>query len=83
MDRVDWPALSREEKKKQLYLTQKDLLDKFLERNAITKAEYTKSLGDLTRKMGMDIALANNVRLIDGKEFAEMLLEAGLNQINM
>ena len=30
-----------------------------------------------------DIALANNVRLIDGKEFAEMLLEAGLNQINM
>ena len=30
-----------------------------------------------------DFALANNVRLIDGKEFAEMLLEAGLNQINM
>lgn len=59
MDQVDWPALSREEKKKQLYLKQKDLLDKFLERNAITKAEYTKSLGDLTRKMGME-SLANN-----------------------
>ena len=29
-----------------------------------------------------DYALANNVRLIDGKEFAEMLLEAGLSQIN-
>ena len=34
-------------------------MDKFLERNAITKAEYTKSLGDLTRKMGME-SLANN-----------------------
>ena len=38
----------------QLYLRQKDLLDKFLERNAITKADYDKSFGDLTRKMGME-----------------------------
>ena len=43
MDQVDWPALSREEKKKQLYLTQKDLLDKFLERNAITKEKLSFS----------------------------------------
>ena len=27
------------------------LLDMFLERNAITKSDYEKSLGDLTRKM--------------------------------
>ena len=59
MDQIEWSVLAPEDKKKQLYLTQKDLLDKFLERNAITKAEYTKSLGDLTRKMGMD-SLANN-----------------------
>lgn len=30
------------------------LLDMFLERNAITKSDYEKSLGDLTRKMGME-----------------------------
>ena len=41
-------------KKKQLYFRQKDLLNKFLERNAITKAEYEKSLGDLNLKMGMN-----------------------------
>ena len=53
MDQMEWSALTPENKKKQLYLQQKDLLDKFLERNAITKAEYEKSLGDLTMKMGM------------------------------
>ena len=45
---------SSEEKKKELYLRQKELLDTFLSRGAITKAQYEKSLGDLTRKMGMD-----------------------------
>lgn len=54
MDQMDWAALAPEDKKKQLYLQQKDLLNKFLERNAITKAEYEKSLGDLTLKMGMN-----------------------------
>ena len=49
-----WSALSTGDKRKQLYLRQKDLLDKFLERNAITKADYDKSFGDLTRKMGME-----------------------------
>lgn len=43
---------SRLEKKKQLYLRQKQLLDTFLEHRAISQAQYDKSLGDLTEKMG-------------------------------
>ena len=54
MDQIEWSVLATEDKKKQLYLQQKDLLDKFLDRNAITKADYDRSLGDLTRKMGME-----------------------------
>ena len=46
-----WPTLSNEEKKRRLYEKQKDVLDKFLERGAISKAQYDKSLGDLTEKM--------------------------------
>ena len=46
-------GLSPEEKKKELYLRQKRILDDFLERGAITQAQYNKSLGDLTEKMGM------------------------------
>lgn len=46
--------LSQEEKRIQLYLRQKKLLDTFLEHNAITPAQYQKSLGDLTEKMGID-----------------------------
>ena len=45
--------LTPEEKKKQLFLKQKQTLDLFLERNAISKAQYDKSLGDLREKMGM------------------------------
>lgn len=48
-----WETLSPEEKKKQLFLQQKRTLDLFLERNAISRAQYDKSLGDLTEKMGM------------------------------
>lgn len=50
---VDWTKLSPEEKKKQLFLNQKKLLDTFLEKNAISKAQHEKSLGDLRDKMGM------------------------------
>ena len=53
MDQMEWSALTPEDKKKQLYLQQKDVLIKFLERNAITKVEYEKSLSDLTTKMKM------------------------------
>ena len=49
----DWENMTPEEKKKELFLRQKKTLDLFLERNTISKAQYDKSLGDLTKKMGM------------------------------
>ena len=42
---------SRQEKLKELFLNQKHTLDLFLERGAISQAQYDKSLGDLIRKM--------------------------------
>lgn len=50
---IVWESLTPEEKRKQLFLKQKKTLDLFLERNAISKAQYDKSLGDLIEKMGM------------------------------
>ena len=47
-----WEALSHAEKNHQLFLTQKHTLDLFLERGAISPAQYDKSLGDLALKMG-------------------------------
>lgn len=44
--------LSPEEKRKLLYERQKKLLEQFLEKGAISRAQYEKSLGDLTEKMG-------------------------------
>ena len=52
-EQLAWRNLSADEKKKQLFLQQKELLDMFLEKNAISKAQYDKSLGDLREKMGM------------------------------
>jgi len=40
------------EQRHQLYLKQVALLDTFLEKHAITRAQYEKSLHDLTEKMG-------------------------------
>lgn len=51
---IDWQSLSQEEKKMQLFLSQKATLDSFLERGAISKAQYDKSYGDLVVKMGID-----------------------------
>ena len=39
--------------KVELFRRQKNLLDTFLEKNAISQAQYDKSLGDLIDKMGM------------------------------
>jgi len=50
---VVWEKLSPEEKKRELFLRQKRTLDMFLERHAISQAQYDKSLGDLCEKMGM------------------------------
>ena len=44
--------MTPEEKKRELYRKQKELLDTFLLHGAISRAQYDKSLGDLTVKMG-------------------------------
>lgn len=51
---IDYSEMSPEEKKIDLFLRQKRTLDLFLERNAISKAQYDKSLGDLIEKMQID-----------------------------
>lgn len=53
LDQIEWEKLTPNEKKKQLFIKQKKLLDTFLDRKAISKAQYDKSLGDLRDKMGM------------------------------
>ena len=47
-----WSGLSYESKNRELYLRQKQTLDLFLERGAISKAQHDRSLHDLTVKMG-------------------------------
>ena len=47
----NWGSMSYAEKNRALYLKQKQTLDLFLERGAITKAQHDKSLHDLTVKM--------------------------------
>lgn len=51
MTTEEWESLSYEEKNRVLYERQKHMLEEFLERNAISKAQYEKSLHDLTEKM--------------------------------
>lgn len=46
-----WEALSYEEKNRFLFERQKKTLEEFLERGAISKEQYEKSLHDLTEKM--------------------------------
>ena len=48
----EWSELTYQEKNHHLFLKQKKLLDTFLEKNAISKAQYDKSLHDLKEKMG-------------------------------
>ena len=52
LDMADWASLSHEEKNQCLFLRQKELLDMFLERGAISQAQHDKSLHDLIEKMG-------------------------------
>ena len=52
-EKKEWARLSPKEKKTQLFLNQKQTLDMFLERGAISQAQYDKSLGDLREKMGV------------------------------
>ena len=53
MEQYEWEQLSPEQKKIQLYLEQKKTLETFLSHGAISRAQFDKSLGDLTVKMGM------------------------------
>ena len=53
MEQEQWEKLTPEQKKRELYLEQKFTLDSFLERNAISKAMYDKSLHDLEGKIGI------------------------------
>ena len=48
-----WSNLTPEEKKRELFRAQKQTLDLFLEKGAISPRQYTKSLGDLRQKMGV------------------------------
>ena len=50
----EWSSLTYEEKNKVLFLRQKETLDSFLERGAISWAQHDKSLHDLIEKMGID-----------------------------
>lgn len=47
-----WETMSHKEKNHQLFLKQKETLALFLERGAISQAQYDKSLHDLIVKMG-------------------------------
>lgn len=52
MRETERERMTPQEKKRELYERQKELLDTFLLHGAITPAQYHKSLGDLTEKMG-------------------------------
>lgn len=47
-----WSTMSYTEKNRALFTRQKQTLDLFLERGAISQAQHDKSLHDLTVKMG-------------------------------
>ena len=53
MDTKEKDPTNAEQKKRDLYLRQKELLATLLENGAISPAQHDKSLGDLTEKMGM------------------------------
>lgn len=55
MDQIDWEHLSSKEKKRQLFLRQKEILQDFLDRRAISQEQFDKSFGDMMSKMGFDM----------------------------
>ena len=50
----NWSSLSSAEKKLELFRRQKELLDTFLSKGAISQAQHDKSLKSLIEKMGID-----------------------------
>ena len=53
MEQENKPEQAEAARKYKLYQRQKEALDIFLQRGAISKAQYDKSLGDLKAKMGI------------------------------
>ena len=53
LEKADWSSLTHEEKNRLLFFRQKQTLDLFLAKGAITQAQYDKSLHDLIEKMGI------------------------------
>ena len=51
-EKKQYEQMTPEEKRRNLYNKQKELLDTFLEHGAISQLQYDKSLRDLTEKMG-------------------------------
>lgn len=47
-----WSEMTHGQKNHQLFLKQKQLLDRFLETGAISKAQHDQSLHDIIEKMG-------------------------------
>ena len=47
-----WAAMSPEQKKKHLLQSQKEMLDKFLERTAISRKQYEDGINILLRAAG-------------------------------
>ena len=51
-ENAPWEAMSPQEKGHLLFLRPREMLDMFLERGAISKAQHDRSLRDLAAKMG-------------------------------
>ena len=54
-ERQSMLGLSRSEKQHKLFQNQKETLDLFLERGAISQGQYDESLNDLCMKMGESV----------------------------
>lgn len=52
---TDWRSMPPDERKRALFIKQKDLLDTFLSRGAIDRRQYKKSLTCMAEKMGMEL----------------------------
>ena len=54
LEQADWSSLTYTEKNRVLCLRQRETLDMFLEKGAVSQAQHDKSLHDLMEKMGME-----------------------------
>ena len=74
--------LSYQEKNRQLYIRQKEMLALFLQKRAISQEQYEKSLHDLTEKMGYGTASARISRMIRARPkptpFSGLSLRSGM-----